>query len=108
MSRIFTLLVISIVLVTGACKKDKADTGICGTNWAVAVQDELNAVADAATAYAANQTSETCSAYKSAFQDYLNALEPFLDCTTYTAQQKADLQDAIDQAQAELDTLCDE
>jgi hypothetical protein len=53
-------------------------------------------------------TTETCAAYKDAYQDYIDALVPFLECSTWTAQQKAELQAIIDEAEAEVSTFCEE
>ena len=65
-------------------------------------------VAAAATAYATNPTYETCVAYKDAYQDYIDALKPYLQCATWTPDQMAQLQDAIDEAEEDIETLCDE
>jgi hypothetical protein len=76
----------------------------CPCNWATEVQDELDAVTAAATAYGNDPTnSAKCNAYKSAFQDYLNALEDHKGCVP--SEQSAQLQQSIDAAQTSLDAL---
>ena len=107
MLRVLTFLVI-LSLGLCSCKKDPTDPAGCATNWAEEVQAEITDLSNAAAAYGTNPTTATCSAYKAAYQDYVDALKPFLKCSTWTAQQKADLQDAIDEAEGELETLCDE
>jgi len=108
MMRLLSLLIITTLVVLSSCKKDeKEDPNYCGTVWAESVQDELTAVTNAAMTYAQDQTTANCNAYKTAYQNYLNALEPFGKCSAWTAQQKADLQSAIDNAQNELDNLCE-
>ena len=104
------LIAVLFALALGACKKDSTDKdpAFCSGIWATEVADELNAVSAAAMAYAANPSHETCVAYKDAFQDYIDALKKFGQCALWTPQQKADLQNAIDQAEDDKDTLCDE
>jgi len=99
-----------IILSLGlcSCKKDPTDPAACSTNWAEDVQAEIADLSNASAAYGANPSTETCSAYKAAYQDYIDALKPFLKCSAWTATQKADLQAAIDDAENDLSTLCDE
>jgi len=105
----FLLLSVLTALAFVSCKKDSGnDPAICSSAWAATVVDELSALSIASTAYTNNPTHETCVAYKDAYQDYIDALEPFLECSVYTAQQKAELQAAIDEAEDDLATLCDE
>lgn len=106
MSRVFCFLVIVSLLGFGSCKKKSADPDFCATSWATQLSDEVNALSAAAQTYATNPTTENCNAYKGAYQSYLNALEPFADCAAWTVEQKNELQAAIDQAQAEINTLC--
>jgi len=107
MPKVFAFLFI-LILGLGSCKKDSDDSPGCTANWAAEVQSELTAVSNAAAAYGNNPTHETCVAYKDAYQDYIDALRPFLKCSVLTLQQKADLQDAIDEAEADLSDLCTE
>jgi len=57
--------------------------------------------------YAQDPSTEHCTAYKAAAQDYIDALKPYEKCTLWTVQQKAEWQNAIDEAENEIDTLCD-
>src|SRR6188768_3102334 len=82
-----------------ACKNNDPDP----CNYAEETQDELQAVIDASNAYGANPNPTTCNAYKSAFQDYLNALEDHDNCVP--AGQEDEYHQSINQAQAELDAL---
>lgn len=106
-----TLLIYSVMTVLAfvSCKKDSDnDPAICSSAWATTVIDELTALSTASTAYTNNPTHETCIAYKNAYQDYIDALEPFLECSTLPAQEKAEVQAQIDEAEDDLATLCDE
>jgi hypothetical protein len=88
-----------LVFITYSCNKNNDDP--VGCNWAVEVQGEIQAFSDAATAYAMNPTTANCNAYINAYQNYLNALEDHIDCATIFGNQ-AELQAAINEAQAEL------
>jgi hypothetical protein len=107
MSRVFCFLVIVSLLGLGSCKKKSADPDYCATSWATQLSTEINALSTAANTYASNPTNENCNAYKVAYQSYLDALEPFVDCTAWTVDQRNELQAAIDEAQQEISTLCE-
>lgn len=97
------LLLLGMVFLNPGCKKDDNDP--VGCNYALETQDELNAVNEAATAYANDPTNAVkCQAFKDAYQAYLNDLENHVECAALSGQQ-AELQTAIDQAQAALNDL---
>ena len=102
---LFVLIVVSFLGI-GSCKKKTTDPDLCSTAWATQLSSEINALAAASQAYGSDPTPANCNAFKAAYQDYLNALEPFTDCAAWTDQQKQELQDEIDNAQAEISTLC--
>lgn len=106
MKKLLSFLIIVSFLGLDACKKDATDPDFCGTAWATQVTTELNAVSNAAAAYSSTPNTTTCNAYKAAYQNYLNALEKFLDCSLWTSVQKAQLEDAITEAEDDLDGLC--
>ncbi len=106
MKKILCFLIIVSFLGLDACKKDAGDPAFCGTAWATQITTELNAVSNAAAAYSAAQNTTTCNAYKAAYQNYLNALEKFLDCSLWSSVQKTELEDAITEAENDLDGLC--
>jgi hypothetical protein len=106
MYRVLCFLIVVSFLGIGSCKKKTTDPDKCGTSWATELSTEINAVSAAAQAYASAPTTPNCNALKAAYQDYLDALEPFADCTAWTQQQKNDLQTAITEAEQEISTLC--
>jgi hypothetical protein len=108
MYRVLCFLIVVTFLGLGSCKKKATDPDYCSTSWATQLSSEVNALSTAAQTYASNPTTATCNAYKTAYQNYLDALEPFGDCALWTAQQKTELQDAINAAQQEINTLCAE
>jgi hypothetical protein len=106
MYRVLCFLIIVSFLGIGSCKKKATDPDYCGTSWASQVTSQSNALSTAIQTYATNQTPANCTALKTAYQNYLNALEPFFDCASWTAQQSDELQNAIDAAQQQINTLC--
>jgi hypothetical protein len=106
MYKVLCFLIVVSFLGIGSCKKKSADPDNCGASWAAQLSTEINAVAAAAQTYSSNPTTPNCNALKTAYQKYLDALQPFTDCTAWTTQQKNDLQDAINEAEQEISTLC--
>jgi hypothetical protein len=110
MKKIISLSVFVVLIFFSqiSCNKDSSDNdpGYCGNAWTTQLSDETAALSNAATVYATDPTIENCNAYKAAYQNYLDALEPFTDCAGYTAAQKNDLENAIAQAQADINNLC--
>jgi len=104
--RLISFLIVISFLGIGSCKKKAVDPDYCGSSWASQVTTETNAVSAAAQTYAANPTTANCNALKTAYQNYLNALDPFVDCASWTTQQTTELQNAIDAAQQQVNTLC--
>ena len=107
MNRVLFLLIVVSFLGIGSCKKKATDPDYCGSAWATQVSAQVTALSTAAQAYATEQTPANCNAYKTAYQNYLDALEPFVNCAAWTAQDKQDLQDAINDAEDEISTLCE-
>jgi hypothetical protein len=91
-------------MVLFSCKKD--DPAACSTAWATELQEELTAVTDAFTTYSMDPSDANCIAVKEAYQDYIDALRPYGECSTLTGQSRTDWQNALDQAEDSIDTLC--
>jgi hypothetical protein len=85
--------------------KDDNDAAPCSAAWASEVVDEVNAMSAAAQAYALNPTSATCNAYKQAAQAYVDALEPYGNCSALTGQSRTDWQNTVNNAQQEINNL---
>ena len=105
MYKVLCFVIIVSFLGIGSCKKKSVDPDFCATSWAAQLSDEVNALSTAAQAYGASQTPANCNAYKTAYLNYLNALDPFLDCAAWTAQERSELQDAIDEAEQDINNL---
>jgi hypothetical protein len=106
MTRLFCFLIILSFLGVGSCTKKAVDPDYCSTNWTTTIQSQLTAVSNAAAAYAYNPSTTTCNAFKAAYTAYIDALEPFSKCSLWAATTKAQWQNMIDEARAELPNLC--
>jgi hypothetical protein len=106
MYRVLCVLIVVSFLGIDSCKKSATDPERCGSAWATQLSSEINTLSAAAQAYGSDPTPATCNAFKTAYQNYLDALEPFTDCTAWTAEQKNELQDEIAEAEQEISTLC--
>ena len=105
MRNLFLLLAIVSFFSLNSCKKAVDDLVGCSPLWALEVMDEATALSTASTAYGQDQSSENCLAYKEACQDYIDAIEPYADCSSFSAEQREEVQDSIDETQADLDAL---
>jgi hypothetical protein len=108
MTRLLCFLIILSFLGVGSCKKKAVDPDYCSNTWVTTIQTEVNAVSNAANAYGLNPNTTTCNALKTAYQNYVDALEPFSNCTLWTTATKAEWQQMIDEANAAIPTLCSE
>lgn len=72
----FTVLTLALAF-TMSCGKNEAN---CGASWAASVQDELNAVSAAVTAYSNDPTTPKCQSMVAAYQAYINAVEDLDSC----------------------------
>jgi hypothetical protein len=106
------LIAVLFALALCACKKDKDDDDndtLCSGVWTTEVADELNAVSAAAMAYATNPSHETCVAYKDAYQDYIDAMQKFSNCVAlWTPQERENYEASLDEAEDNINSLCDE
>lgn len=109
MTRLICFLVIVSFVGMGSCKKEKTDPDYCAsTAWSTAISADLNAATNAYLAYAQAPSTATCNAAKAAYQDYIDELGKFSNCTAWAAATQTQWQAALDAAQDNLATLCDE
>ena len=105
-SSFYLISIFCFTLLFTSCSKDGDGITPCTTAWATDLQGELTAVINAGAAFGADQTDANCNAYKSAYQNYINALKPYGNCATLTGQNRTDWQKALDEAEADVATLC--
>lgn len=108
MTRLICLLIVLSFLGFGSCKKKTADADFCTTSWTTKLADKITAMSNAAMAYGTNPTVANCNAYKTAVNAYIDALEPYGDCSLYaTGTNKAQFDAAIAEARQEVaQTTC--
>ncbi len=101
------IFIFCITLFVTSCSKDGGDKGAnCSTLWAADLQPEFDVITSASTAYSLDPSAENCNVLKAAYQDWINALKPYGDCATLTGQDRVEWQQAVDEAEAQVATLC--
>jgi hypothetical protein len=103
---VFALAIALFSIGLGSCSKEEK-AALCAATWGQDLADELTALSSAGTAYALDPSDGNCQAYKNALQAYLNGLRPYGNCAALTAQDKAELNDLIAEAESDIDDLCD-
>lgn len=98
--------VILALLVLFSCSKDDDGITPCSANWAYELSSEFTAISTAATNYSMDPSEANCNALKNAYQQYIDALKPFGNCATLSGADRAEWQEAIDEAEEELDSIC--
>lgn len=89
-----------------SCKDDE-DEPTCSTAWGTELEAELNAVINAGTVWANDPSQANCLNYKAKYQDYIDALKPYGNCSALTGQSRTDFNNAVQEAEADIATLCD-
>lgn len=67
--------------------------------------DELNAVSEANTAYAADMSTENCDALKAAYQAYIDAIKELQHCANEVGVGD-EFQSDLEEAEMELASVC--
>jgi hypothetical protein len=110
MRKMPNILIVSIVILfLGflSCKSDEEKLAACSLAWASELQDELNDISTASAAYFNDPSTANCTAYTSAYEAYIDALEPYGQCSALTGQNRTAWEQAIQDARESLDTICD-
>lgn len=98
------VLVMFALMVLFSCSKESGTP--CSAAWGVDLQNEITAIATAATIYSGDQSDANCNALKAAYQDYIDALKPYGNCASLTGTSRTDWQNAINDAESEIDSIC--
>jgi hypothetical protein len=88
------------ILVLSCSKSDPIDK-CSDSTFGVEFQAELKSISDAATLYGNSPTPANCNAFKSAYTNYVKALEDWEDCAKL-ANVSVDWKQAIDQARVSI------
>ncbi|WP_020570870.1 hypothetical protein [Neolewinella persica] len=109
MKNFFYLALVAFTLFTTGCGSD--DDGPVGPAFCTdqafsqAVSDAVMDLSAAAQAYANDQSTANCNAYKQAARDYLDEVKRFESCATIG--QRQDFRDALQEAENNVNmTLC--
>lgn len=107
MRKLLVFLTILAMLGSVSCNKDKEsdDPAYCAGDWILEIEDEYDGLVTAYSAYLEDMSVENCNAYKAAFLDYIQAMEPFLECASWSATDRQEVQDAIDEAEEAMNEL---
>lgn len=105
----FILLIAFIISFTvfESCTSKSDNIASCSVAWATELNDELSALSNAGFAYSNDPSTENCNAYKAAYQTYINALKPYGDCSALTGQNRTAFEQALQDAQDEVGSLCE-
>ena len=102
MKKYFLLTICAFAIsFSPSCKDDKEECAQTASQ----LSDKITAMSNAAIAYGMNQTTANCNAYKSAAQAYINAAQPLANCPQLSASERAAYQQAINDAQDEINNL---
>ena len=85
-----------------SCGKNEAACGSLG--WTFDLQDELNNLSEATTAYAQDDSPANCNAYKQAYLDYIDALRGWERCLE-AGNDREEWQQALNQAEQEANSI---
>ncbi|MBK8470929.1 MAG: hypothetical protein IPL33_01245 [Sphingobacteriales bacterium] len=96
------ILCLSIIGFTAAsCNGKEEDCSATASN----LQGLSTSMADAAIAYGTNPNAANCNAYKNAVQAYIDEAQGLVDCPGLSSTEKAQYQQALDTAEANLAAL---
>jgi len=70
------------------------------------LQNEISAVGTAASIYSMDPSDANCNMLKAAYQDYIDALKPYGNCTALSGTSRTQWQNAINEAESDLDSIC--
>ena len=104
-NKLFLAITVCFLGLASCGKKDDPEPA-CSTAWGTELQVELNAVINAGSVYGNDPTPANCTAYKAAYQAYINELKPYGDCNALTGQNRTDFNASLQTAEDNLASLC--
>lgn len=104
----FSILFLCVGFIgLNSCGGDDAEKAVaCSIAWGTELQAEVTALSNAFAAYGADQSQPNCDAVKAAYQTYIDALRPYGNCATLTGQNRTDFNNALNEAENNLSTIC--
>lgn len=104
MKKLPLFLILLSIQAFVSCQKNSVIDPCQGQTYQTQFQDEINAVNTAASNYAMDPTTSNCNAFKSAYNNYIDALDAWDACAT-VAGQRTEYEQAKNDARAALDDL---
>ena len=106
---------LGLALVLTSCNKedganDEGDlyTGSnCYDSWGNAIAVNSTKISEAYQVYYSNQSVENCNKLKAVYQDYVNALRPYQNCSGLYGVERQEFIDGVNELEAEIETICD-
>jgi len=98
------VLIMFALMVLVSCKKESVAP--CSVAWGVELQNEITAISTAITIYSGDPSDANCTALKAAYQDYIDALKPYGNCSTLTGAGRTEWQNALNEAESKIDGIC--
>ena len=92
-------------LILFSCKKDDVAPA-CSGAWATELSNEITAIGTAVSIYSTDPSDANCNSMKAAYQDYIDGLRSYGNCSALTGTSRSDWQQAIDDAESSLDDFC--
>ena len=105
MIRFFVLISFTLFMLS-SCSKNGGLDRRCENNWTpnAELQDEIQAVIDAAVKFGEDPTTENCNAYKEAALEYLDEIKEWEECYIFIGQGQ-EYQDAIEDAERDVENI---
>jgi hypothetical protein len=104
MNSFYALFFCSVLTVIGLSGCRKSGVACGSPAFGLAIQEELNTLSTASTAYYQNPTPANCEAYKKAYVDYIDAIRGWEKCLSNTAERNS-WQQSLDEAEQEANDL---
>ena len=97
---LFAFLFVGVLFT--ACGDDDVECTEAGIS--EAIQDETEALSNAASAYAVDPSTENCEAFKDAYQDFIDEAKSLQDCANEVGEGEEYMQ-SIEEAEAAIAAL---
>lgn len=98
------LLLFCLTLVLFSCGDDEKDAANCANSFSQEFSDEITAITNASNVYAMDPTPANCNAFKTAYTNYINALQGWEDCAIQL-NASDDWQQSIDDAMESVNQI---
>ncbi|MFO7825306.1 MAG: hypothetical protein R6V72_15315 [Cyclobacterium sp.] len=99
------ILFISSCSLFLSCSSEDSSPTACSVQWSVELQDEINAMQQAAISHGQTQTAASCENLRTAARAYLDALRPYGNCQALTGQSRTEWQNAVAESEQQIEDL---